>query len=86
MNLTNEKSGAIFHALIHSFWFELVQRSGYEVILTTKSDVFTLVLVFTYGAFAPTQVLELPVSTIRLSEMAHIEDYIPDRKSTQDLQ
>lgn len=67
--------------------FELAQRSGYEVILTTKSDVFTLVLVFTYEAFAPTQVLELPVSTIRLSEMAHnIEDYMLDRKSTQDLQ
>jgi hypothetical protein len=69
------------------FWFELAQRTGYEAILTTESDVFTLVLVFTSGAFAPTQVLELPVSTIRLSKMAHsIEDYMPDRKSTQDLQ
>jgi hypothetical protein len=55
-------------------------------MLTTDSDVFTLVLVFTYGAFAPTQVLELPVSIIRWSKVAHIEDYMQDRKSTQDLQ
>ena len=50
-----------------------------KATLTTKSDVITLVLVFTYGAFAPTQVLELPVSMTRLSKLAHIGDHIPDK-------
>lgn len=38
-------------------------------ILTTALLVFTLVEVIAYGALAPTHVLELPVSTIKLSKI-----------------
>lgn len=39
-------------------------------VLTTVLLVFTLVKVIVYGVLAPTHVLELPVSTIKLSKIA----------------
>ena len=43
---------------------------GGQSVHTTSLPVSELEGVVTYGALAPTQVLELPVSTIRLSSTA----------------
>jgi hypothetical protein len=50
-------------------------KVGVIAMLTTLLDVFTLVLVFAYGFLAPTQVLELPVSMMRLSKKGRVRDY-----------